>query len=448
MRLMAIVAVLVFWGSSVVGAEQPTKVKVVVDEAKVMMGKKVLAVVKKGDVLTRLKQKGKWVGVTFEKDGKEIKGWVRSDCVKGIVPAPAAGQGKETHNSALANLKFLCNHAFGQGVVGLTPSMAEQVATKTPMSKADYWVYVVIQKGKGQALLPYRKAPLTKAGVRRLAAFLSNCPENTITVTEAEGVHGMYYFGGGKRSEAASASPVLGKILKQLVPAPLPPRIYFRFEDRTRQLVISFTRDIKMGPDRIKVHPNWKPAGYTAQAGDQPTNKLRVSRAAETSFVVEAGKQRLLPFIAFAFCRTAPTSRQAATCVDYMKARFKVLSTTKVPTGGFKKMTGFEIMEFLAASVAENPDTVMAAPPFHGDRNKTGHYGLTGVSFQMGQEKLAIVILFCKEIDAKTKRHRYDFAGLGLSDAVLQAVRTAKGVIVLCCDEKGQPGPSARSPDK
>ena len=73
--LTAVVAVVQLAGFRAGAADRPDKV-VVLEQADVMMGAKVVATVKPGDVLIRLKRTGDWVGVALRKDGQEIKGWV------------------------------------------------------------------------------------------------------------------------------------------------------------------------------------------------------------------------------------------------------------------------------------------------------------------------------------------------------------------------------------
>ena len=87
-----------FFSLNALGADAvlPSQVKVTAKEAKVMIGKKVLALVKEDDVLTVVTTNGDWLGVKFEKDGKEVKGWIRSaDVVPFAEKSPADKQGVE-----------------------------------------------------------------------------------------------------------------------------------------------------------------------------------------------------------------------------------------------------------------------------------------------------------------------------------------------------------------
>lgn len=93
--LLSVLLIGVFVNQMAAAAEltKGTRVKVVVKEAKVMIGKKVLAVVKDGDVLTVIKTNGDWLGVKLEQDGKKVKGWILARNIAAVAnveagPAP------------------------------------------------------------------------------------------------------------------------------------------------------------------------------------------------------------------------------------------------------------------------------------------------------------------------------------------------------------------------
>jgi len=72
------------------GGEKPTKAVVKVKEAKVMMGRTVVAVVARDTWLDVVKRKGEWLAVTLTRDGKKLEGWVRADHVILLADHPAA----------------------------------------------------------------------------------------------------------------------------------------------------------------------------------------------------------------------------------------------------------------------------------------------------------------------------------------------------------------------
>ena len=75
--LITIVAALAAVPASAVAADDPDTLEVVADEAAIVVGDKVLATVKKGDKLSRVR----WVAVELERDGKIIRGWIRAEDV-------------------------------------------------------------------------------------------------------------------------------------------------------------------------------------------------------------------------------------------------------------------------------------------------------------------------------------------------------------------------------
>ena len=91
-------------------AEEAEKLEVVADEAKIVVGDKVVATVKKGDTLDRVR----WVAVELKRDGKVIRGWIRADAVAvaatgkapALPPEPKPG-GKHTVHSHAQRIKLL-----------------------------------------------------------------------------------------------------------------------------------------------------------------------------------------------------------------------------------------------------------------------------------------------------------------------------------------------------
>jgi len=74
MVLAAAMMALCALGAPALAAEDADKLEVVADEAKIVVGDKVVATVKKGDRLTRVR----WVAVELTRDGKIIRGWIRA----------------------------------------------------------------------------------------------------------------------------------------------------------------------------------------------------------------------------------------------------------------------------------------------------------------------------------------------------------------------------------
>ena len=92
----------------VFAAENVEVLEVVADEAKIVVGDKVLATVKKGDKLDRVR----WVAVELKRDGKVIRGWIRAEDVavagSGKAPVlPAEPGGKHTIHSHAQRIKLL-----------------------------------------------------------------------------------------------------------------------------------------------------------------------------------------------------------------------------------------------------------------------------------------------------------------------------------------------------
>lgn len=177
---------------------------------------------------------------------------------------------------------------------------------------------------------------------------------------------------------------------------------------------------------------------------------LTLTREGNASFIIDGDNNTLSPFVAFAFYSETPTPQQMEAGMKYMKTRFETLSKTKAPVGNDKenKMSGLEIMQFVASFAAQNGNTSLRISPFHGAGNKSGHYGLTGDFFQIKQHKVAFVVLFCKEINEESTKHQFEFDRIGLKAQVLDAIRSAKGIAILTCDRKGQLGPSGQLVEK
>ena len=112
MRIAFVVAAVV--GGVVLGpasaAQSAEKLEVIADEAKIVVGDKVLATVKKGDKLDRVR----WVAVELRRDGKVIRGWVRAEAVAVVgtgkapvlPPEPTLGE-KHTIHSHAQRIKLL-----------------------------------------------------------------------------------------------------------------------------------------------------------------------------------------------------------------------------------------------------------------------------------------------------------------------------------------------------
>lgn len=75
--LVAAMMALCALGAPAFAADDVDRLEVVADEAKIVVGDKVIATVKKGDRLTRIR----WVAVELERDGKIVRGWIRADQV-------------------------------------------------------------------------------------------------------------------------------------------------------------------------------------------------------------------------------------------------------------------------------------------------------------------------------------------------------------------------------
>lgn len=186
----------------------------------------------------------------------------------------------------------------------------------------------------------------------------------------------------------------------------------------------------------------------SARASDAPETMpggLTIRRDEGVAISVDAGSETLPPFVAFAFFSKPPTRDQLQAARKYMSDRFKVLSTTKVAVGNdkSKKMTGLQIMQFVGGFAAGNDNSSLTLSPFHGAGNKSGHFGLMGDSFDVGPEKVVILVVYCVEIGGdKPKKYEFDFDGLGLEEEVVGTIRASKGTLVLSCNANGQLGPS------
>ncbi len=112
MRIACGVAAVVFGAVSgtAAAAENVEKLEVVADVAKIVVGDRVLATVKKGDKLDRVR----WVAVELKRDGKVIRGWIRADAVAVsatgkapvLPPEPKLGE-KNTIHSHAQRIKLL-----------------------------------------------------------------------------------------------------------------------------------------------------------------------------------------------------------------------------------------------------------------------------------------------------------------------------------------------------
>ncbi|MCY3019585.1 MAG: hypothetical protein NTW87_11225 [Planctomycetota bacterium] len=166
-----------------------------------------------------------------------------------------AAQGTMTSEAALDDLKQCCSFKMPPPQIGSRPNATDVKKWTTKIIAAtDYFVYVVAASDGSEKLLPYKDGMLKGEEVKKLSDLFSVCPENNIAVM----AHAISYFGGGKSSDAL-ISPTLEKALKQLAPNPLPPKVYFRFVCETRQVVVSFARDIKVDANQVTLHPLWKP---------------------------------------------------------------------------------------------------------------------------------------------------------------------------------------------
>ncbi|MFH1732619.1 MAG: hypothetical protein ABIF82_13355 [Planctomycetota bacterium] len=113
--LVAAMTVLCSLGAPPLAAEDADKLEVVADEAKIVVGDKVLATVKKGDRLTRVR----WVAVELARDGKVIPGWIRADqvAVAGKPKAPLVPRAVE---AARGNTKIQGTwHRYGSIGLGV-----------------------------------------------------------------------------------------------------------------------------------------------------------------------------------------------------------------------------------------------------------------------------------------------------------------------------------------
>ena len=89
--VLVALATVLFASSEVSAADKAQKGRVTVTapEAKIMIGRRELATVTKGDVLQVAKRKGNWLAVKLSRDGTEIRGWIRVDKVSELVEEPA-----------------------------------------------------------------------------------------------------------------------------------------------------------------------------------------------------------------------------------------------------------------------------------------------------------------------------------------------------------------------
>jgi len=181
-------------------------------------------------------------------------GWVTTAPQNPAAASPSSTP-SASRQAALLELQDMCSSRYGSPIVGFTPKEVTELVTKSPSSTADYWVYVAVSRSGGTTLVPFRGGKLQSAEFRALSEVLSRWPENTLS-SSTHGPEAFLYLGGGSPADLRGA-PTLSRALVDCAGGDLPGRLYLRFASETHQLVVSFTRDVSVPPEAVKLHPDW-----------------------------------------------------------------------------------------------------------------------------------------------------------------------------------------------
>jgi predicted Zn finger-like uncharacterized protein len=211
-----------------------------------------------GDSTTGMVQSSKSAGRSTRKRVKVITVTSLAIVALVIVIGTVALAGKRSaqkRQEALLTLKGICDRELPVGIVGFRPPEVEKIMAGTRTAHSDYWIYLVIPGDPTDKVVPYRGGMLGSEEVRSLAHFCSECPENTLSGATADRL--FFYFGGGKTADIAEA-PTLVSALRECTEGKIPEVVFLRFECDTHQLVISCRREIKVDPETLALHPDWR----------------------------------------------------------------------------------------------------------------------------------------------------------------------------------------------